>query len=80
MPLIKYTSTTEPDVYFWAEKIPNCEPEAWHVVVQRTGFPATEAHDDWFGKQADAQAVASILAQGKNPDERPQGSLGKPLN
>lgn len=65
MPLLKFTSTTEPDVYFWAEKVPQCEPPAWHVVAQRTGFPATEAHDDWFGQQSDAEAIARKLANGE---------------
>lgn len=67
MPLIKYKSTTEPDVYFWAEEIHVLQdsPRAWHVVAQRTGYPGTEAHDDWFGKEADAQEVARKLANGE---------------
>jgi len=35
------------------------------VVAQAEGFPATEAWDDWFAKESDAQAIAEKLAKGE---------------
>lgn len=52
---------------FWAEAIDMEDGShiSWHVIAQVKGFPATEAHDDWFGYQKDADEVARMLANGE---------------
>lgn len=61
----KYESKTQPGLFYWAE--PNGgggagAVESFGVVAQMTGFPPTEACDDWFANEADADAMARELA------------------
>ena len=61
----KYTS--KEGVKFWAERNDFSEVGggvSWIVISQVDGFPATEAYDDWFGRQKDADEVARMLADG----------------
>jgi len=65
----KYQSQEQPELFFWAEDIPfklGLGPRCWHVVAQVTGFPATEACDDWFANRVDAERIAYQLAQGED--------------
>lgn len=67
----KYSSTTHPDVKFWAEQV---EQHAdgrpiFGVMAQAEGFPASEAHPDWFPNLEDAEAVAKALAEGRDVPE-----------
>ncbi len=64
----KFESTSQPGLFFWAQ---DADPEGilegpqcFMVVSQADGFPATEAHDDWFAHEADAVRVAEQLANG----------------
>ncbi len=61
---VKYTAKNDPALKFWAERtgIPGSKVETYSVISQVAGFPATEAHDDWFGKLTDADEVARKLA------------------
>ena len=59
-----YESTTQPGLYYWAE--PVNDGQAWHVVSQIGTFPASEAHEDWFIAQSEADKLARDLAQGTN--------------
>jgi len=63
----KYQSSHQPNLYFWAEKNPG-PVASWSVTAQVTGFPATEANDDWFANKADAEELARTLAQGELPN------------
>lgn len=69
MTLTKYESPAQPGLFFWAE--PNGggagAVESYAVVSQMTGFPATEAHDDWFARFVDADEIAKQLAQEYRP-------------
>lgn len=61
----RYESKTEPGLFFWAEL--NHAPhgatvESFVVVSQMKGFPATDAHYDYFANFADADQIASRLA------------------
>ena len=63
---MKYKSKS--GVYYWAEKVPQIAPHktvVWAVISQVPGYPATEAHDDWFGFKADAEQVAKDLSEEK---------------
>ena len=61
---IKYEAKNQKGLFFWAE--PNGggagANESYGVVSQARGFPATEAHDDWFANLSDADAMARELA------------------
>ena len=57
----KFESTTQPGLFFWAEQF----GRAWTVVRQVTGYPETEACDDWFASEKDAMEVAERLAKGE---------------
>lgn len=64
----KYQSKTQPGLFFWAERNPTVRGstvESWSVVSQVGGYPATEAHDDWFANFADADEIAQKLANGE---------------
>ncbi len=57
-------------VEYWAD--PEMGPDGkifWVVVAQAPGFTATEAYDNWFAKQADADAIAQKLAKGEDVGE-----------
>ena len=60
----KHPSTTEPGVVFYAEEIVG---GMWAVMAKTEGFPGLEAHDDWFAKFEDADAIARLLANGETP-------------
>ena len=59
-----HESTQQPGLWFWAEKDSGPVP-CWIVYSQASGFPGTEACDDWFYKFEDADQVARLLAEGK---------------
>ncbi len=59
----KYESTKQKGLFYWAEKI-ELDERLWGVVSQVEGYPATEAHDDWFAHQKDADECAQLLAKG----------------
>ncbi len=66
-----YESKAQPGLFYWAElrtfvSGPNATGGHWWVVSQVDGYPATEAHDDWFANQVDADAVAKALANGED--------------
>ena len=52
--------TSKPAVQYWAEH--DALTGCWIVYAQVEGYPATEACDDWFANEADAQAMAKQLA------------------
>lgn len=65
----KFESKSQPGLFFWAE---TTDPEGilqgpptFMVVSQMTGYPATEAWDDWLAREADAIELAKQLAEGK---------------
>lgn len=64
---VRYESRTQRGLWFWAE--PNGggagADESYRVASQVDGYPATEAHDDWFHHFADADAIARKLARGE---------------
>lgn len=55
----KYQARNQPGLFFWVEPV----DFAFMVVCQADGFPATEAFDDWFSNQSDAEAMAKELAE-----------------
>lgn len=58
---IKFQSTAQPDLYFWSELASeNC----FMAVSQVDGYDGTEAHDDWFRYERDANHIALCLAEG----------------
>ena len=60
---MKYRSTTQPNVEFWAEE--QTYPDGrkfWAVLAQAKGYPAHEAHDDHFVDGQAADDVARELA------------------
>ena len=58
-------SQIQPGLFFWCEYEPSIGAvPCWIVYAQATGFPATEACDDWYGSKADAEAMANQLAKG----------------
>lgn len=65
--VIKYESTTQAGLFFWAEKETEIEGGllCWIVTSQMTGYPATEAFDDWLAHFADADDIAQKLAKGE---------------
>lgn len=64
----RHEAKAQPGLCYWAEPVPGCQPPAWHVVGQMAGYPATEAHDDWFNRQSDADQIAADLARNYNPN------------
>lgn len=58
----KYESKTQPGVHYWAQAQTIDGITSYSVVAQADGFPASEAHDDWFVDFATADAVAKQLA------------------
>lgn len=60
--LQKYPSINETGVFFYAKESVG---GMWAVMSQRDGFPALEAHDDWFAEFEDANAIAQMLANGQ---------------
>ena len=67
--LVKYESTTQKGLWFWAEYIPPVRgegPACYMVVSQADGFEGGEAFDDWFGRFEDADRVAGMLARGED--------------
>lgn len=61
----RYESTEQPGLYFWAEPVLNGTLNCFAVIGQADGFPASEAHDDWFGQESDADVIAQKLARGE---------------
>lgn len=60
----KHESKTQPGLFFWAERnrMPRSTVVSWCVMGQAEGGPATEAHDDWFANEKDANEIARELA------------------
>ena len=58
----KYESRKQPGLYYWAEGQTIDGVTTYSVVAQANGYPASEAHDDWFVDFATADAVAKQLA------------------
>jgi len=50
-------------VYFWSEPVEIGKTNSWHIVQQMPGYPATEAHDDWFANKKDADEIAEKLSK-----------------
>ena len=61
----KWRCVVEPSVQFWVEAIEEGMGVLFHVVCQFDGYPATEAFDDWFATREDAEAIAKLLAEGR---------------
>ena len=61
----KYESKAQPGLFYWAEY--DLLVKCWIVLSQAKGFPETEAWDDWFGRESDADKVARMLANGETP-------------
>lgn len=61
----KYEATFQKGLFYWAEPIDG--GKCWHVVGQMTGYPGTEAHDDWFAHKKDADEIARQMAAGEKP-------------
>lgn len=57
-----HISKADPTVVYFAELIEGPVP-SWMVVYQKEGYPGTEAHDDWFGRFHDADALAKEMAE-----------------
>ena len=62
MSQVRFESKSQAGLFFWAEPV---DSSCFHVVAQATGYPASEAHDDWFANEKDAVEVARLLAQGE---------------
>ncbi len=57
----RYQSKSNHNLYFWVECV--TDPQEIFMVMQGVkGFNPTEACDDWFGNQKDAEEVAADLA------------------
>lgn len=63
MKITKHVAKGRPDLKFWAKQdnAPGF-PSSFAVISQADGFPATEAHDDYFANFEDADEVAKELA------------------
>jgi len=63
----RHESTTQPGLFFWAEPTGGREGAvaSFGVVSQANGYPMTEAWDDWFAREADADEIAQQLAKGE---------------
>ncbi len=59
---IKFQSTIQPDLYYWSE---HATPDSFMAVSQVDGYQGTEAHDDWFRYERDANDIALALAEGR---------------
>ena len=59
---IKFQSTTQADLYFFSEP---ATADSFMVASQVDGYPGTEAFDDWLAYERDANAIALLLAEGK---------------
>ncbi len=62
---MRYEAKNQRGLFFWAEANGGGAGaiESYCVVSQADGYPATEAHDDWFCHFADADAMARELAE-----------------
>lgn len=58
----KYESISQPGAYYWAEKTIDKLNDHWAVISKVEGYPATEAWDDWFMREEDADDIARRLA------------------
>lgn len=58
----KYEAAAQPGLFFWAERVGG-PIQFWAVVSQADGYPASEAHDDWFANQEDADRIAQEFAR-----------------
>ena len=65
---------------YWAEKnkVPGSEVESWSVVSQFGDYPATEAYSEWFANKADADQIAEMLSEGKDPDAADESQPHEP--
>jgi hypothetical protein len=61
---VKHESVKQRGLFFWAEPVGD-ESGSWMVVSQAEGYPGTEAWDDWFAYQKDADDIAQMLAKGE---------------
>lgn len=59
----RYESTAQPGLFFWADRVPG-PVECYTITQQVTGYPATEACDDWPANFADADEMARGMAAG----------------
>lgn len=59
----KHPAPAQPGLFFWAEATdgPGGLP-MYAVVSQMKGYPASDAHDDYFLSYADADALAQEFA------------------
>ena len=61
--LTKHEAKNQPGLYFWAEPNEIDGGATFCVISQADGYPATEAHDDWFRHLKDADEIARQLAE-----------------
>lgn len=61
----RYASRTQAGLYFWTERNTAGGVTSFVVVAQAAGGPVSEACDDWFRNQADAETMALQLAEGR---------------
>lgn len=66
----RYISKSNPNLKFWVEPNSQYFPAnserivtVYMVVSQVTGYETTEAHDDWFKYQEDAEEIAQQMAE-----------------
>ncbi len=58
----KHESLEQPGLFYWAQPNEIGTVSSYVVIAQVTGYPATEAHDDWFGNYEDADHIAYLLS------------------
>lgn len=56
----RYKSKSNPKLEFFVEKT---FQNSYMVVSQVKGYDATEAHDDWFFNEQDAEEIAQQMAE-----------------
>lgn len=60
---LRHESRLSPGLFYWAEPVRVLGvASAWTVMGQMDGGPATEATDDWFADQGEADRFARELA------------------
>lgn len=60
----KHQAPAQPGLHFWAEATDGPAGRTVYAVISQVdGYPAGEAHDDYFVNYADADAIAKQYAQ-----------------
>ena len=63
--LVKHQSTSNPNLFFWAQGEDMGIGVSYIVMGQVNGAPQTEAFDEWFNEWHDANEIAVKLARGE---------------